>query len=137
MKGLIVTLLLVCFTLGGCSSSQRNDAKEKAVQAIASSGSAAITSALECKRPDLIKAKLEEELRKLSVFEQEAQEKVSVLSDHKGVGSSICQVAVTAVLPILVGYGMEKVPAEWECSGEAAQVKLSELAQKACSQVQF
>lgn len=133
MKNLIF-LALLALVFSSCSS---NDFKTKAVEAIGNASGVAVAKALDCKDVDAVRRDIKSQLNKLNIFKEEKESKAMSLTGEKGIGSSICTVAVTTVLPGLLDFGAGQLPSDWECSGDGLNTSIEKLAQSACQYIQF
>lgn len=128
MKNLIILLFVSLLLAPACSKDDRNKLKEQAIKLISSNTAVVVSASLECGRPDLIEASLAEQLAKLKLLQPELEQ--------ESTGNLVCVLAVKSALPVLLGAGLDQIPASWECSGDSAKLKLEELALQACSKIQ-
>ena len=132
MKKLLLIMLMVFVStvmLSSCDETQESKWKDKASSMIAGGMSGPIATALDCSNQAAIKATLKAKIQKLSWFKPQDKR-------LKGfVASSICKLAVNAVLPELIGTSLDNVPSEWKCSGESATKTIIELAEMGCAAI--
>jgi len=131
MKKLFSIILVIGFsmTLISCD----NDAwKEKTAGIMAGSVSPVIASALTCSHPDAIKADIKAKIMELSWFKKEIQKE-----SNKGMGASLCELAVGAVLPQLINFGADEIPEAWGCTAETAGQSIILLAKEGCKAIPY
>ena len=125
MKGLVLIVLALTFV--SCSKDQVNDAKGVFVASVSSAGSSAISTALECSGVDAIKADLSAKLSSAVKYENSSQD--------KSLAGSVCVVAIQAVMPELIGQGLDQVPAAWGCKATKLSASLQEFATGLCAKL--
>lgn len=134
-------LLLIVLCLSACSKSGSGPAPvpNATANSIASIAASALAAAGSCTGVDAIQADLANELAKLPLLSSSAAQlkSLSAVGSEKGIGASLCVPAVQLVLPMILGLGLNQIPASWKCSGDLASSGLSSLAAKACSAIPF
>jgi hypothetical protein len=124
MKPILFSFLML-FVLASCSPKQQDSFKTQVVDTLSSAGAEGIASVLTCEGKDAIKDDVSEKLGELKVFQ----------TNQKSTASMLCTVAVSAVLPEVLGVGLNQVPATWGCSGVSVSMSLSDFAQSLCDRV--
>lgn len=127
MRKFLVLMSLFAVAMIGTSCSTF---KEEGKDAIVRVASPVVAKYGDCSNQAAIEKSLDEKLTEWFKLKQ-AEGDVKKSS----VGSTVCQVALSAVLPALVNFGGSKLPAEWDCSLTTVQVSVTELAQKACDKL--
>jgi hypothetical protein len=114
-------LLIACLTLAffGCSSTSVDVNKIK--YTVADKVSVATAEALECNRKDLIREDI------LTLLKYEG---VPADMEVRGIGATLCKMAVTNVLPVLVKTG---IPNKWECKLTSVDNLIEFVGNSACS----
>lgn len=122
---LIFGCILLLFAFVSCSPAQQDSFKLQVVDTLSSAGAEGIASVLTCEGKEAIKADLAVKLGELKVFQ----------TNQKSTASMLCTVAVSAVLPEVLGVGLNQVPEAWKCSGASVSMSLTDFAQSLCDRV--
>lgn len=125
MKSLI-SLFFVMLLAISCSDAQKDSWRDSVAEGLSGAGSEVVAVALTCENKSAIKADVKAELLKLDILKPSAQ---------KSTAGIICQAATMAVLPAVMGEGLDRIPAEWGCSASKIEMGLSELAKEACAKL--
>ena len=130
-------MAVLCFGLVSCDKKQRNEVRDAAVKSISAAGAGFTASALDCSEESVIQSDYKKELRKLKIFEREKKVKELVVAkmsggDQKALGL-ICSTAARAVVPVLVGEGLKKIPDSWGCTAETFEDGLTAFADGICA----
>lgn len=128
MKSLLVVLLLL-FVVTGCD----NDTwKEKAANTIATAAAPVTAKLFSCGNEENIEKYFYTKLRESKLLRK--KEEVVVV---KSVVAGICTAALEAILPPLVDFGSQKLPADWECTGEALEDTGRIIAKEVCAKIKI
>ena len=119
MRYLVIALLLF-----GCSTV---DWRKGVADSMTAVTTPVIVKTFQCTAEDAVKSDVQDKLYKWL--------KVNDVKDpkKKSIGSSICVAAVSAILPSLIDFGVGKLPAKWECTGENVNESVTSLAKTACA----
>ncbi|MCB0509696.1 MAG: hypothetical protein KDC82_02955 [Bacteroidetes bacterium] len=134
MRNLIVLVFMTLMVIS-CSKDQGEDFKAKAVELIGNGAGGAIAKVLECKQVEQVKIDFKNQLGKLAMF-QKKEEKAAIVGGES-VGSSICTVAVSSILPFFLQFGASQLPSAWECSGEDVNLNIQKLAEMGCANIKL
>jgi len=126
MRNLLVlfaflSLLFISF------SCKDNDWKKSAAESVANVVSPALAVTLDCANPLAVRTAV---YNKVSVWID--VEEISK-PKNKAIASSLCIVAVSAVLPSLIDMGTGALPAEWGCTGTTLNTTITSFARTTCA----
>lgn len=127
MRKLLVLACLFSVAMIGTSCST---AKKEGKDAIVRVASPVIAKYADCSNTEAINKSLDEKLSAWFKI-QENEGTMKSLS----VGSTVCQVALSAILPALINFGGSQLPSEWGCKLTTVQGTALSLAQEACAKL--
>lgn len=111
----ITFLVLLAFTLVGCTKEEVKDKLCDAGKTAAGIVAAQVSVELDCKNVDAVRADIEKKLLESKICEKKAEpvEGAQLMKAASVVGDAICTPVVDGLLAGL----LTQVPAAWECSG--------------------
>jgi len=125
MRFLMMFVLALAFT--GCTKTQTCDLGKTATSLVA----AQISTSLECKNLDAVKADIEKKLVDLKICEAKPEATAQTMAAKSAIGDVICKPVIDGLTAGLIG----QIPKAWECSGgsvtEDLKLKLLEACNKA------
>lgn len=127
MRNLLV-LMFMMFVVTSCSN---DEFKVKVAKSIADTGAPIIAKAFTCVNEPAINAYLYDKLRASKILKPSEPVKKSLI-----VGP-LCYAALEAVLPPLVDFGSKKLPADWQCTGEALENTGKVIAREVCDRIKI
>lgn len=138
-KMILLSALSVSVIFTSCTKNQRDNVRNEAIDQISKAGASVTASVLTCENEAAIKADFEKELKKLSVFQTRSEQKLLLSAQSEGgeqkVLGTICNVAAAAVVPILLGRGLNEIPQSWGCSGARVGQTVDEFTKELCSKI--
>ena len=126
MRSILLALVLM-FSFS-CSN---DNLKEIAINTITGVASPSIAIAFSCSNQAAVSQGIKEELTRW--FDTN---KVTSNIKSKGINSSLCEAAITAILPSIISVANGQLPAEWACTSEFASDSVVNLAKVACQAIQ-
>ncbi|GAB1376785.1 hypothetical protein MASR1M48_16370 [Lactococcus petauri] len=123
-------LVLACLFSVALIGTSCSTVKEEGKDAIVAAATPIVAKYGDCANSEAIKKSLDEKVSAWFKI-QENEGTMKSLS----VGSTVCQVALSAILPALINFGGSKLPSEWECKLTTVQGTALSLAQEACAKL--
>lgn len=138
-KVILLSALFASVIFTSCTKKQRDNVRTEAVEQISKAGGSVTSSVLTCTNESVIKEAYAKELSKLSIFQTRSEQKTLMAAQSEGgdqkVLGTICNVAAAAVVPILLGRGLDKIPSEWGCTGTRVGQTVDEFTRELCSKI--
>lgn len=126
MKAILLAVMLITSSL--IFTSCVNDAKEEVRDAITRVTVPVVAKYGSCENQAAIKADFEKKLNEWLKLQENQGDGVTT-------ASVICELAVTSIIPPLVGLGSGQMPEAWNCSLATLQTEISSLAKEACGKL--
>lgn len=125
-------LLILLFALLVFTSCNKDEYKVKVAKTIADTSAPIVAKAFTCANEPAINKYLFDKLRasKLLKPSEETVNKSLIVG-------AMCNAALEAVLPPLVEFGSKKLPADWQCTGEALENTGKLIATEVCNKIKI
>lgn len=128
MKKLLMVLCMLLLVV-----SCKEEWKEKTAKTISTTAAPLTAKLFTCGNEANIELYFYTKLRESKLLKKE-----DVIAVQKGlIVGSMCTAALEAILPPLVEFGSNKLPANWECTGEALENTGKLIAREVCDKIKI
>jgi len=121
MKKILNVLVAALMLFSAGCDAFKDTVKDEVFQGMANAGAPVIAKYADCAKPENINTYI--------------YDKLDSKYGSKKSASLICTVAMTAVIPELVGQALDEIPADWECKLTKIELAASDLANETCQKL--